>query len=245
MPRAKTDTTHRGGRGHKRKKRRPTSSPGCKGWPTEQKAFDDEKVPPRGKRRKSGEGAEGPGDEEQASPTALERHKELVRNYCSRGAGAGGEPSGRGKTLKTDYDMLRETYRFNRTDEDDAGLGEWERKLAKGYYTSLFREFAVADLSRWSEGRVGLRWRRDKEVLAGKGERSCSEKACAYGQSQEEAREGEGDGGLQTFEVNFGYVEEGAKKNTLVKVRLCPMCAPKLTQARAMKAAKAGDGAGS
>ena len=83
----------------------------------------------------------------------------------------------------------------------------------------------------------------DGEVGDDEGEGTDSGGADGNGGEQPVGKEG--DGGLQTFEVNFGYVEEGAKKNTLVKVRLCPMCAPKLTQARAMKAAKAGDGAGS
>ncbi len=206
----------------------------------------------RRKRRKSGERAEGGEGEEEGS--ALERHAKLVRNYRGRRPAGGDDSRGRGKTIKTDYDQLRETYRFNRTAEDDAGLGEWERKQANGYYTSLFREFAVADLSRWSEGQVGLRWRRDKEVLAGKGERSCSERACDYdpreqaqargGGECEDAGEDAGDG-LQTFEVNFSYAEDGQRKNALVKVRLCQLCARKLKHARAMKAAKAakvGDG---
>jgi protein FRA10AC1 len=33
---------------------------------------------------------------------------------------------------------------------------------------------------------------------------------------------------LHSYEVNFGYVEEGVKKNALVKVLVCPSCALKL-----------------
>lgn len=33
---------------------------------------------------------------------------------------------------------------------------------------------------------------------------------------------------LQSWEVNFGYMEDGEKKNELVKVRLCPECSDKL-----------------
>lgn len=34
--------------------------------------------------------------------------------------------------------------------------------------------------------------------------------------------------GLRSWEVNFGYVEQGEKKNALVKLRLCPDCSYKL-----------------
>lgn len=51
-----------------------------------------------------------------------------------------------------------------------------------------------------------MRWRIDKEVLAGKGQFICGEKKC-------NSREG-----LKTWEVNFGYVEHGVKKNALVKL---------------------------
>lgn len=33
---------------------------------------------------------------------------------------------------------------------------------------------------------------------------------------------------MKTWEVNFGYLEHGEKKNALVKVRLCPDCSYKL-----------------
>lgn len=33
---------------------------------------------------------------------------------------------------------------------------------------------------------------------------------------------------LRTWEVNFSYLEHGEKKNTLVKLRLCPACSNKL-----------------
>ena len=37
---------------------------------------------------------------------------------------------------------------------------------------------------------------------------------------------------MESFEVNFGYIEKGTKKNALVKVRLCPDCAYKLAYTR-------------
>ncbi len=61
-----------------------------------------------------------------------------------------------------------------------------------------------------------MRWRIEKEVLIGKGDTVCSEKTC--GKKQE----------LETFEVNFSYLEGEEKKNALVKVRVCKECGEKL-----------------
>lgn len=51
-----------------------------------------------------------------------------------------------------------------------------------------------------------MRWRVEKEVLDGKGQFVCGNKKCT------ERRE------LESWEVNFGYMENGLKKNALVKL---------------------------
>ena len=70
-----------------------------------------------------------------------------------------------------------------------------------------------------------MRWRTQKEVVAGKGQFACGSVKCDCDQ------------GLNSFEVNFGYLEsvhhaDGSttkeKKNALVKLRLCMECAYKL-----------------
>lgn len=61
-----------------------------------------------------------------------------------------------------------------------------------------------------------MRWRIEKEVRIGKGDKICSNKACA------KCKE------LETYEVNFAYVEEKERKNALVKVRVCVECGEKL-----------------
>lgn len=63
---------------------------------------------------------------------------------------------------------------------------------------------------------MALRWRTKKEVLDGKGQFICGERKC---DTRTE---------LRSWEVNFAYVEQGQKKNTLVKLRLCPSCSDKL-----------------
>jgi protein FRA10AC1 len=61
-----------------------------------------------------------------------------------------------------------------------------------------------------------MRWRTREEVISGKGDSLCGNKACS------ELRN------LSTYEVNFRYVEEGATKEALVKVKCCNQCAVKL-----------------
>lgn len=54
---------------------------------------------------------------------------------------------------------------------------------------------------------VAMRWRIEKEVVLGKGQFICGGRSC-------EEREA-----LRSWEVNFAYLEQGAKKNALVKLR--------------------------
>lgn len=82
-----------------------------------------------------------------------------------------------------------------------------EQRLAKKYWDRLFKEYCICDLSRYKENKVAMRWRTEKEVLDGKGQFTCGEKRC-------EARDD-----LKSWEVNFAYIEEGQKKNALVKLR--------------------------
>lgn len=64
--------------------------------------------------------------------------------------------------------------------------------------------------------KIALRWRIEREVIAGKGQFTCGNKKCSEKDN------------LRTWEVNFAYREQGEKKNALVKIRLCPECSRKL-----------------
>ena len=138
--------------------------------------------------------------------------------------------------IKTDEDSLRETFRFIRSPEDDnndnnggssnGAATTWEIRLAKRYYSRLYREYCIADLSRYETGQIGLRWRTHREVVSGKGQFTCGARCkggCVEGR------------GLASFEVPFGYVEAGVKKQALVKVRLCPTHAYQLQEMRKYK----------
>ena len=114
--------------------------------------------------------------------------------------------------------MLKQKFQFIRDDDDDAEKGQtdWQIRMSVRYYRQLFREYALADLSRYKEGKIGLRWRTELEVVAGKGQFSCGSKHC-----DERA-------GLHSYELLFAYVEHGERKRCLVKVRACSNCAEKL-----------------
>tara|TARA_R110002050_G_scaffold208917_3_gene344983 strand:+ start:1124 stop:2131 length:1008 start_codon:yes stop_codon:yes gene_type:complete len=148
---------------------------------------------------------------------AYSRHKKFINDFVLHYGG------GKEKFFadlpaaerKTDYDVLREEYKFVRTEDDD-DESVYEKRLAKRYYDKLFKEYCIGDFSRYKHGQIGLRWRVKREVFSGKGQFVCGNLAC------DERKD------LCSFEVNFAYLENKEKKNTLVKIRLCPDCAYKL-----------------
>jgi protein FRA10AC1 len=99
----------------------------------------------------------------------------------------------------------------------DSDALTWEQRLAKRYWERLFKEYVVADLSRYREGDIGLRWRTEQEVIDGRGQFSCGNKAC-----------NRRDVPLTSYELHFGYLEHGQAREALVKVRCCKACAEKL-----------------
>ncbi|GBG69778.1 hypothetical protein CBR_g4609 [Chara braunii] len=134
----------------------------------------------------------------------------LANNHGAAGAGTSGE-----------------FYRFLRMEEDDAD-GSWDKQLAKRYDDKLYKEYCLADMSRYKESKIGLRWRTEKEVLGGKGQFICGNKKC------KETK------GLRSFEVNFVYKEAGEEKQALVKLRVCPKCSYRLNyrKEKELKAAR-------
>ncbi|KAG8213324.1 folate-sensitive fragile site protein Fra10Ac1-domain-containing protein [Butyriboletus roseoflavus] len=106
----------------------------------------------------------------------------------------------------TEFDILRAAHRFLRNDSD--GTTSWNDQLAKKYYNSLYREFAICDLKHYRSGNFALRWRTESEVLDGTGETSCANARC----ERHRARS------LSTLELPFAYEEHGEHKEALVKV---------------------------
>ncbi|KAI5681112.1 hypothetical protein M9H77_02339 [Catharanthus roseus] len=144
---------------------------------------------------------------------AYDRHKKFLNDY----AGFYGKESSSQEKLpiKTDQDTLREGYRFIRSEEDDMN-SSWEQRLVKRYYDKLFKEYCLADMSQYKSGKIGLRWRTEKEVISGKGQFICGNKHCNEKED------------LASYEVNFSYYEAGESKQALVKLVTCERCADKL-----------------
>ncbi|GAB2300168.1 hypothetical protein Dimus_034207, partial [Dionaea muscipula] len=144
---------------------------------------------------------------------AYDKHKKFLKDYVSYYGK--GTSSSLTLPVKTDQDTLREGYRFIRTEEDDMDTS-WEQRLVKRYYDKLFKEYCIADMSKYKSGKIGLRWRSEKEVVSGKGQFICGNKLC------------DEKDGLVSYEVNFSYFEAGENKQALVKLIACESCAEKL-----------------
>ncbi|KAJ3852583.1 folate-sensitive fragile site protein Fra10Ac1-domain-containing protein [Lentinula lateritia] len=121
---------------------------------------------------------------------------------------------------KTEFEILKDSHKFLREDEDDNSHLSWEEKLASKYYSSLYREFAMCDLKHYKSGNFALRWRTEDEVLAGLGESTCGNTRCKHYTLKKPA--------LSTLELPFAYSEHGENRSALVKVVLCARCVDKL-----------------
>ncbi|XP_051883430.1 protein FRA10AC1 [Pristis pectinata] len=146
---------------------------------------------------------------------AYARHKKYINDYLLYYGGSKEDLKRSTVNDKTDLDVIRENHRFLWTEDDEADMN-WEKALAKKYYDKLFKEYCIADLSQYKHNKIGFRWRVDKEVISGKGQFCCGNKHC-------DKKEG-----LKSWEVNFGYIEHGEKRNALVKLRVCSECSYKL-----------------
>jgi len=153
--------------------------------------------------------------------SAFSTHNRMLDNFMRYGGERKLEKmkEERAKRVKTDYDVLRENYKLERSsDEESADETDatWEQKVSRKYYNKLYKEFGIIDLSRYKTGKFGIRWRHRQEVSVGKGEATCGATSCNGNQE------------LKTFEVPFQYKEHDERKKTLIKIRLCPDCTRKM-----------------
>lgn len=135
--------------------------------------------------------------------TDKERHNYILHHYVLPTT-----IEGKSHKHKRDIDVIRENHRFLWDEENEADIGglSWEQRLALRYYRKLFKEYCIADLTRYKENKIALRWRTEEEVVTGLGQFQCGSRHC-------DQREG-----LRSWEVNFKYIEQGAPQNALVKV---------------------------
>lgn len=132
-----------------------------------------------------------------------ERHEYVLRKYILN------QPNKR----QTDIDVIRDNHRFLWPEDEASGHSEdddWKIRLARRYYDKLFKEYCIADLTRYKENKVALRWRVESEVVTGIGQFQCGSRKCPVKED------------LSTWEVNFAYLERKKRQNALVKLRLCP-----------------------
>ncbi len=150
---------------------------------------------------------------------AYTRHKLLVNYYQLTYPGQARQTMARDRSRdKTDFEVLLENHRFVWSEEDlNSATLTWGQRVAKKYYDKLFKEYCIIDLTRYKENRFGMRWRSEAEVLSGKGQFSCGSKHCSAAGMN-----------LTSWEVKFAYEEQGEKKLTFIKVRLCTFCSDKL-----------------
>ncbi|KAF9203633.1 hypothetical protein BGZ49_006198 [Haplosporangium sp. Z 27] len=152
------------------------------------------------------------------------RHKHLVDTYIKHYHNNPKPQPSQEKTYETERDILIKNHRFLRSEDDDQDL-TWEKRIAKKYYDKLYKEYALVELKYYKEGRIAMRWRNESELFRGKGQFTCGNLRC------------DNSDGLQSWEVNFGYMEQGEKKNALVKIRLCEKCSIKLNYKKKQKRA--------
>ncbi|KAL0489410.1 hypothetical protein AKO1_010675 [Acrasis kona] len=144
--------------------------------------------------------------------------------------------------FKSNKDILKEHYQFIRDENNDEldtkdTLKSYGEKLAKQYESGLFREYCVANLEKYKQGLIGLRWRTEKEVLSDVGRDTCGSVTC----KKKNFRASKNEITLSTVEVNFAYKEHGENKNALVKMCLCKKCLKKMNKANSVKKKRSRD----
>lgn len=79
-------------------------------------------------------------------------HQKLINDYILKRPGDTKKLFVRDTSKdKTDLDVIRENHRFLWNEND---VDSWEKQLAKLYYDKLFKEYCIADFSRYKENKV-------------------------------------------------------------------------------------------
>lgn len=126
-------------------------------------------------------------------------------------------PKTKDNIVLSDLEALKESHQLVRDDNfDEEHCADWKVRMARRYYNKLFKEYAIIDLSKYKEGKYGLRWRTEAEVMNRKGQAICASKECDVNDL------------LSIYELPFKYAENGEVKRELIKLCLCSSCSLKL-----------------
>lgn len=94
------------------------------------------------------------------SLNAYDRHKLMVNDYLRLYGGSMKDFARDASADRRDTDVVRENHRF--LWEEGEALS-WGERVAKKYWDKLFKEYCIADLSRYKENRIGeCNWFRDE-----------------------------------------------------------------------------------
>lgn len=132
----------------------------------------------------------------------------IYNNYSSLSS-----KSSQNLSISEKYNILRSEYEFLPEQSDNN-----EDNFMEEYYSKLYREFCLVDLSRYKKGKLGLSWCTEDHILKGKGYKICANISCDKTKH------------LKAYEVNMKYTEKNEIKNALVKVYLCHKCGNKLNK---------------
>lgn len=79
-------------------------------------------------------------------------HQKLINDYILKRPGDTNKLYMRDTSKdQTDLDVIRNNHQFLWNDDD---VDSWEKQLAKRYYDKLFKEYCIADLTRYKENKV-------------------------------------------------------------------------------------------
>ena len=86
----------------------------------------------------------------------------------------------------SDWEQLRAHFQFVLPSDDNNDTNSqkygsnWQERMVQNYHKCLYKEYVLADLSRVVDiGKIGLRWRTEKEVADGRGFRCCGNLMCS------------------------------------------------------------------
>ena len=95
------------------------------------------------------------------------RHDELMGLYASSNRDYDPQLQSSDKLTQSDLELLTKYHEFIRDDEKDSNLGrqDWGIRMARRYYDKLFKEYALVDLRRYKENKIGTLCCRNREYV--------------------------------------------------------------------------------